>query len=174
MADTYEALFGADYPLNGPITYFEAYMFATTDAHMDEHVLFDDITKAIHGSILLVDKDGATTLLNNPTLDKRRAALTSFNGMLKSKPLDFPNAKKLSCVMIDLEDKSDLYVSKGYRDFLLQLTSIFMNWCQTNQRIGACVHHQEQKDRVPHLHLLYERAPRKHNEFQKHLVSLGF
>lgn len=172
MRGDWQVVYGADYPLNGVITYFEAYMFATTDKHMAEHRFLVDSVKALSGRCIVIDEKGFVHELDAPTLDERKGMLSLFNKAIKAKGLKFPDADPLSCVMIDLEDNNGYYVQSEYDDLLIELSDIFSKWCIDNKRVGACMHHQEQGQRYPHMHLLYERAPRKHNEFQDYLGNL--
>lgn len=157
--------FGADYPLSGIITNFESYMFSTTPKHYKEHNSFDE-------EIVLIDGNRDVLYFRMEDLEQRKRALKSFNEMLKNKYYDFDNPSHLSCLMIDFilpeAEWDDNEINEAYE----KIKNIFITWAQDNDRIAAMVQHFYQGNRYPHVHILYQRASRKHNEFQNFLNNL--
>lgn len=155
-------MIGQDYPLTGPITYFEAYMFVTTTKHINEHgVVYDGVVVDGNKGVL---PTGSFVVLQN-----RKNAVTLFNNALKSVLKNFPNANMVSCVLIDFDgDINDMQEVIKVTEMLKRL---FVEWCQVNNRVGACVPHLDQNKRAPHMHFLYTKVRGKSSEFQDYLMT---
>lgn len=80
-------------------------------------------------------------------------------------------SKRFSCLLVDLKDEFGQYIRFEYENAIHVLFDAFFAWCKANDRVGAVVEYLEQEKRLPHTHFLYERANRKHNEFQTWLIA---
>ena len=157
--------YGADYPLSGILNHFEAYMFLTTPKHYEEHDSFDE-------EIVLVDGNRDVLYFRMEDLEERKIALKTFNNMLKKKYSDFNSPSHVSCLMIEFMMPEDEWDDNEINESYEELKNILIMWAQNNDRIAAMTQHFYQGRRYPHVHILYQRAPRKHNEFQDYLSNL--
>ena len=153
-----------NYPLDGVITCFEAYMFSTTQEHISEHISFDE-------SIVIVDGNRSTNIISMNELNDRKNALTQFNKLAKQKIPSMPKSTGLSCCMIDFIDEDNVYDKTEINAAYGRLEELFIKWCHDNDRVGAMVQHFYQGNRVPHVHMLYQRGRGKHNEFQDYFSN---
>lgn len=150
--------------LNGTITYFEAYMFATTPKHIGGHTSFDE-------RLIIVDGDRSNHIIPMVELEERKKALTLFNKLAKEQIPSMPKPTGLSCCMIDLVDENNEYEEKELNSCYKELEDLFLQWSAENNRVGVMVQHFYQGDRYPHVHILYQRGRGKHNEFQNFLCE---
>lgn len=172
-----------DYPLSGVMTNFEVYMFVTKDRFIEEHRMLEG--GRLDGRIYVVD--GESRIVSNrqnsilgseagsfcveyPDVDRRSYLMRFFNAVGSRKGLGNPSSKRYSCAMVDLEDTLRMYRAADYVPSAHALCDVFLKWCLDNHRVGACVEHLEQGSRYPHVHFLYERGNRQHEEFQKWLA----
>lgn len=152
--------YGDDYPLNGVITAFEAYMFITTDKFIRQH---EDTFPC---SIIMVDGKSGRNEVKMQDLKDRKAALTAFNKMASARIPSIPKPTGLSCVLVDLTTESEDYQMPEMEEACTELSGMFARWCEENDRVGVIVPHMLQDGRWPHVHILYQRGRGKHNEFQ--------
>lgn len=155
---------GEDYPLDGNITFFEAYMFVTTDKFLTEH-------GDVENGVVVAGNTGCVSFGDWSDLGIRKKMLSLFNQNLKQVISNFPSPDKVSCTMIEFD--GDIGDMNAVMNTVQQLQDIFVQWCIAENRVGACVPHVYQLNRVPHVHLLYQRANGKHDEFQTYLMSLS-
>lgn len=159
---------GDDYPLNGIITHFEAYMFVTLPKHIAEH------RNPIPGELILVDGNRCTVTRAMDNLSVRKASLTNFNQLAKAQIPSIPKPNGLSCCMIDFmpDDESGQDCTEAqYQAVYLELRKAYLDFMATNNRVAAMVQHWAQGHRYPHVHILYQRKRGQHNEFQDWLRS---
>ena len=154
---------GEDYPLTGTITNFESYMFATKDKFISEHTSFNE-------EIVIVDGNRSTECVSMNELSDRKKALSKFNALAKEQELDI-SSKHYSCIMIDFVIEDDAFNEKAFNKSYKQLKKYFINWTTENNRVAVMVQHFYQGERWPHVHILLQRKPRKHNEFQDFLIK---
>ncbi len=151
-----------DYPLNGSITGFEAYMFVTTPKFISQH-------KAIDQGIVIDGVKGAFPPIDWSETAERKTMLTKFNNTLKEHITNFPKPTQVACAMIDFETNGA--GSKEIKDAANDLMDIFKTWCIDNNRAGACVLHSKQAGRPLHAHLLYNKKRGEHDVFQRYLLN---
>lgn len=154
----------SDYPLSGVVTYFEAYMFVTTQKHIAEHTL------PLQGELILVDGNRGVTVTPMADPNDRSASLTAFNRMAKAKIPSMPKPSGLSCCLIDFigdDDCSDADYDSAYAE----LKDKFIKFMTDNDRVAAMTQHWPQGRRYPHVHILYQRKRGKHDEFQNWLCG---
>ena len=155
-------IIGQDYPLTGPITYFEAYMFVTTAKYINEHGV-------VYNGTVVDGSNGVIPTGSFVILQNRKDAVTLFNNALKPVLKNFPNANMVSCVLIDfdgdIDDMQEVMKVTGL------LERLFVGWCRANNRVGACVPHLDQDNRAPHMHFLYTKVRGKSSEFQDYLMT---
>ena len=152
---------GDDFELSGAITYFESYMLYTTDKHVEKFNKFDNEVVIYNGREVYAD--------SMETLEKRKSYLTKFNQIAKeklSKPL---NPKSYSCILVEITDDKNIYNEEEINLAYSQIRDILVDFCDKYNRIALLTQHFNQKNRVPHIHILVEREKRKHNEFQDFL-----
>lgn len=154
---------GADYPLNGVITNFEAYMFITVQKFIINH-------HKIEGEITTVMHDGFVHIESMSNLNDRKAALTAFNETASVHIPSLPKSTGLSCCMIEF-DIDGVIDDDDVNELYMEIRQTFIDWLVENNRVGVMVQHFYQKNRPPHLHILYERRNRKHDEFQTYLLD---
>ena len=152
---------GKDYPLSGVITNFEAYMFITVQKFIIDH-------HKIEGEITTVMHDGSVHIESMSNLNDRKAALTAFNKTASAYIPSFPKPNNLSCCIIEFEIDG---VTDDVNELYMGIRQTFIDWLVENNRVGVMVQHFYQKNRSPHLHILYERGNRKHDEFQTYLLD---
>lgn len=160
---TIELVMGNDYPLDGSITGFEAYMFITTPKFISEHSNVTD-------GVVIDGAKGVVSEKGWDNLDTRKKMLTLFNNKLKTRITNFPKGAMVSCLLIDLDITEDT-TDEEINEHIEIITNAFIEWCTENDRAGACVPHLYQGNRLPHLHFLYNRGRGKHDEFQKYLYA---
>ena len=141
-------LLNNDYPLKGNLNYFEAYMFATTERHYNKHYI-------MKGNIHLFDgtKD-EEKIFSMVELDNRKKALKEFNVSNKE----------------DFEDEDNNYNIDEVDEIYKLILSEYSKFLKENKRKGALVPHFFQHDRIPHLHLIYQKQ--ESNEFVNHLYKV--
>lgn len=174
-------MFGDDYPMSDSMTYFEGYMFVTTQKYIDEHRLLNG---RLDGRIYVTDGNmkvvpyvrGITpgtgsVRIKDAVLDVRKDLVRYFNAIGKAKGLKSPSSERFSCLLVDLKDASGKYLRANYENAMHVLCNAFLAWCLENHRVGAAVEHLEQGTRLPHTHFLYERGKDKYNEFQQWLLD---
>lgn len=160
---------GADYKLDGNVTYFEAYMFMTTPKHIKEHY------QPMEGESVIVN--GNKQIVMNPLydLDIRKQSLDMFNNWVKSRIATFPAPDGLSCCMIDFMP-SDEYgpdcTMQEYQMGYERLKKLYMKFMVTHNRVAAMVQHWCQGRRYPHVHILYEKDGTLDSEFQSWLSKM--
>ena len=164
MADIYIDI-GDDYPLKGVVTNFEAYMFATKDKFIQEHTSFDE-------EIILVDGNRSVQVFSMKSQSDRLNALTVFNKLAKLQISTMPSANGLSCVLIDLSMDEDDWDFDEIQMVYNELKDVFIQWMKQNNRVAVMVQHFYQGKRYPHVHILYQKAFRKHNEFKDYLNQI--
>lgn len=154
--------------LTNPITGFEAYMFASTDYQAQKHDAFE--------SYAYVIEDGDVTSFDFTNQALRKKGLTTFNkagvnvGIQKGNS-SVPNASRLSCMIVYIEDPDGLYRPKDVRHHYDILAKALTRFCKENHRIACIVPHLHQGQNMPHAHILVQRARGKHNEFQEWLIA---
>lgn len=157
--------FGADYPLSGAITNFEAYMFSTTPKHIAEHASFDE-------EMVLINKDMDMEIIAMDDLAERKRGLTQFNNWLKAQVSSFPKPTGVSCLLIDFMMPESSWSDDKINQAYAELKSEFISWMVNNNRVAAMVQHFYQGKRYPHVHILYQRTRGAHDEFQRYLASV--
>ena len=155
-------LLNNDYPLKGNLNYFEAYMFATTERHYNKHYI-------MKGNIHLFDgtKD-EEKIFSMVELDNRKKALKEFNVSNKEDFEDNFSPEHYSVVLIDFEDED--YNIDEVDEIYKLILSEYSKFLKENKRKGALVPHFFQHDRIPHLHLIYQKQ--ESNEFVNHLYKV--
>lgn len=156
--------FAEDYQLNGIITNFESYMFATTEKFIKEHTCFDE-------EIVIIDDTNAVHTISMTDLRDRKTALTHFNSLAKSRIPSIPKPDGLSCCMVDIIDDTGRYLENEVQDGYKVLKDMFIKWMTANNRVAVMVQHFYQGRRVPHVHILYQREKGKHSEFQRYCLG---
>ena len=157
-------LLNNDYPLKGNLNYFEAYMFATTERHYNKHYI-------MKGNIHLFDgtKD-EEKIFSMVELDNRKKALKEFNVSNKEDFEDNFSPEHYSVVLIDFEDEDNNYNIDEVDEIYKLIFSEYSKFLKENKRKGALVHHFFQHDRIPNLHLIYQKQ--ESNEFVNHLYKV--
>lgn len=149
----------ADYPLNGPsIGGFEAYVFILADKFIQEHTAFD-------GEMILVDGKKGTVAYPMSLFTTRMEIKEEFDRLMLSKLHSFPRPDNVSCVMIDIEDNASIYDEYDIEDVYQELRTKFVNWMTSHDRVAVMVQHFYQGQRLPHVHILYEKG-QVDSEFQ--------
>ena len=139
-----------DYPLEGSILNFEAYMFATTPSHISEHTSFD-------GQIVIIDGNRHINVMPMAEKDDRKKAMVLFNEYAEKKIPSLPKPKGLACCLIDFMDDQKVYNMSEIWYVYKRLRSVFVSWMNDNDRVAAMVQHFYQGTRVPHVHILYQK-----------------
>lgn len=155
---------GNDYPLKNIITFFEAYMFITKPKFIAEH--FQPVT----GESVIVDGNRNVITESLELLSVRKSNLSLFNSLAKAQIPSMPSPKGLSCCMIEFIADGENYIadcSAVYSDF----KKTFIDFMEAHDKVAVMVQHWGQYQRYPHVHILYQRTPRKHEEFQKWFCS---
>lgn len=157
-------LLNNDYPLKGNLNYFEAYMFATTERHYNKHYI-------MKGNIHLFDgtKD-EEKIFSMVGLDNRKKALKEFNDSNKEDFEDNFSPEHYSVVLIDFEDEDNNYNIDEVDEIYKLILSEYSKFLKENKRKGALVPHFFQHDRIPHLHIIYQKQ--ESNEFVNHLYKV--
>lgn len=153
---------GNDYPLNGVITAFEAYMFITKPKFIVEHF------QPVMGELVIVDGNRQVFVKQLERLSVRKSSLELFNRLAKAQIPSIPDPDGLSCCMIDFvldEDCCMADCNAAYREF----KKVFIDFMKTQNKVAVMVQHWMQYHRYPHVHILYQRDPGKHEEFQEWL-----
>ena len=153
-----------DYDLSGPVTYFEAYMFATKDKFIVEHDIID-------GDAIVVGHDKHVDRFHMDMLSERKGALKEFNKQAIDVIEGFPDASGLSCFIVYFDADKDGVTSADVRYTYLKFCEKFMDWASENGRVGCVSPHLFQINQMPHAHVLYERMPGNHDEFQNFLIK---
>ena len=156
--------FADDYQLDGIITGFENYMFATTEKFIGEHTSFDE-------EIVIVDNSNAVHTIPMADLKDRKMALAHFNGFAKHRIPSMPKPDGLSCCMVDILDDTNKYAEEDIKESYGILKDMFIKWMTENNRVAVMVQHFYQGERVPHVHILYQRENGRHSEFQKYCLD---
>lgn len=156
--------FADDYQLNGVVTGFENYMFATTEKFIDQHTSFDE-------EIVIVDNSNAVHIISMADLKDRKMALAHFNDFAKHRIPSMPKPDGLSCCMVDILDDTNKYAKEDVQESYEALKDMFTKWMTENNRVAVMVQHFYQGERVPHVHILYQRENGRHSEFQKHCLD---
>lgn len=159
---------GDDYPLSGCVTYFEPYMFVTSDKWISEH-------DGVYDGIVVNGSQGIVSVNDWSDVSTRKQMVTKFNSCLKS-VIDFPKTNMMSCVLIDIITPDDVVYDDNVMTQLIEivdeLKDIFADWCIRENRVGALVPHVWQDNRYVHVHILYNRKRGEHEEFQNYLRHL--
>lgn len=157
-------LLNNDYPLKGNLNYFEAYMFATTERHIAKHYI-------MKGNIHLFDgsKD-EEKFYSMDELETRKKALKEFNSSNKEDFEDNFSPDHYSIVLIDFDDEDDNYNIDEVDEISKLILSEYSKFLKENKRKGALVPHFFQHDRIPHLHLIYQKQ--ESNEFVNYLYKV--
>ena len=155
---------GDDYLLQGTITHFEAYMFATADKHIREHTSFDE-------ELVLVDGNRSNQIISMTNLNGRKLALAQFNNIAQRQIPSIPKPTDLSCCMVDFFDEKNIYDDMEIREAYAELKDMFLKWMRDNDRVAVMVQHFYQGTRVPHVHILYQRDKGKCSEFQTYCLE---
>lgn len=154
----------ADYPLNGPsIGGFEAYMFILADKFIQEHTSFD-------GEMILVDGKNGVAAYPMSLFITRMEVKDKFDELMYVKLHSFPRPDNVSCVMIDIEDNAGVYNEDDIEDVYQELRTKFVNWMISHDRVAVMVQHFYQGQRLPHVHILYEKG-QVDSEFQHWLLK---
>lgn len=153
--------------LGRTINIFEAYLFATTESKINQHVDFENC------KMYLVDGNRSVQAYPMQDIPLRKQVLKDFNKLLSgAEENNCVNGKHLSCILVELDDETERWNETDVQESVDAVSSVAINWMQENNRIGIIVQHLHQKDRVPHLHILHQRAPRKYNELRTFLQNL--
>ena len=75
-----------------------------------------------------------------------------------------------SVVLIDFEDEDNNYNIDEVDEIYKLILSEYSKFLKENKRKGALVPHFFQHDRIPHLHLIYQKQ--ESNEFVNHLYKV--
>lgn len=159
--------YAGDYPITD-IGGFESYLFIISPKFIAEHGVLDN------SIVMVVDGKGSRYNYSMKDLSTRKSALEFLNNAAVARGLDLSDEDCFSVVMMDFvsdDDKElDYYdVLQPYDD----LSNIFRRWCVDNDRLGVMAQHFSQKDRTPHVHIMYERKDKSlQSEFQDYLDSL--
>lgn len=153
-----------DCPLNETIPHFENDMFAVTDKFIKEHSSFNE-------ELVIVNGRWANKIVTMIDLDHRRKALDEFNGFAKQHITSFPKPDGFSCCLIDFMDDENIYAEADIKKCYSLLVNAFLDWMKENERVAVMVPHFYQGERIPHVHILYQRDMDKHNEFQTYLLN---
>lgn len=156
-----DVIIAPDYPLNGDITHFEAYMFSTTERHMAAQTFHKE-------EIIIVEGKGKASRYSMEQLDNRRKAKRIFNKCAKERIEGFPLPDNIGCCLIDFSDDEPFDESE-YKHLRAEIAI----WAMENDRVLALAPHFGQANRPPHLHILYQRAQGKHDELQDYLLAQG-
>lgn len=158
-----EIALAPDYELNGSITNFEAYMFATTDKHISKHFDFDE-------EIVIVNGNRSIQTIKMNELSDRKSAITLFNKLAKAKIPSIPKPNGLACICIDFVNKHDCDDDE-FNEPYAEIKDAFIKFMQDNDRVAVMVQHFYQNERYPHVHILHERHRGEHNIFQEYLIT---
>lgn len=162
--ENWEIMFGQeDYRLCS-VKGFEPYFFITTAKWENEH---DDYA----GDMIVVDETGTITMFPSRTREDRSSARKAFNHAVSSFTPIEQAEDFISCSMMEFEDHNHQYNEQASLDIYKRIADCFAGWCKENSRVGAIVPHLYQGMRLPHLHLMYQRAEGKHHEFQDYFAD---
>ena len=103
-------------------------------------------------------------------LDNRKKALKEFNDSNKEDFEDNFSPEHYSVVLIDFEDEDNNYNIDEVDEIYKLILSEYSKFLKENKRKGALVPHFFQHDRIPHLHLIYQKQ--ESNEFVNHLYKV--
>ena len=171
-----------DYPINGVISFFESYMFITTDKWIKQH------PDKIGGEISLIH-NGKEKIIKMEKLEDRKNALHEFNNNLKEKYNgNIPEGQELGIFEITFDDWNSKMpdVNTGFSyDFFAgayfaynNIKNIIINWSKRNNRTIAMAWHLFQTKtgnlvRIPHVHVIYSKENPKleHNTLPNYINS---
>ncbi len=155
----------SDYPLDGYLNHFEAYMFATTEKHYTKHYDF--------GEMLIIDED-SYEYLSMKDLKIRKKSLTKFNQTLKSKlKISDLKSNNVKIAMIDITDETNLFDENECNQLWKKLSSCFIEFCKKTNHVGVMVQHFYQNGRPPHIHYMIDKVKysKNYDEFQNYLIN---
>ena len=104
-------------------------------------------------------------------LETRKKALKEFNSSNNKKILKITSPlTHYSIVLIDFDDEDDNYNIDEVDEIYKLILSEYSKFLKENKRKGALVPHFFQHDRIPHLHLIYQKQ--ESNEFVNYLYKV--
>ena len=155
---------GEDYPLFGALTSFEAYMLATTEKQIEKQASLE-LCEAV-----VVNGKEWVKRFSLDELKDRKNVLSLFNATVKEKKIALaPN--NFSCFLIDITTNDNTISIEEAETAYNEIIEHSIEWLKENDRVALVAQHFYQYNRVPHIHFLYERKKRKHNELQEYLTK---
>jgi len=168
---------GSDYPMKGNSGYgpgipgFAKYFFISSDKWKRDHSSMDgDVWFVGNGKIYKYSED--------MTVQKRKKAMDEISGFFGERGLDFYKSdKEFGCFMIDFtfgdvaeEDEDDF--NACFESLYLAVVALLVGWAKQNDRLMAVSTHFFQKQRWPHIHILYEKYEGEDSYPQRHLMQV--
>lgn len=177
-----------DQHIRGTIAGFESYLFVTSDKYIRMHRMHtgDGITyldgrayvsdgvsdMTVNPPAYQMEGSSGSFCMKRPALSARKDILSFFNRLCMEKGMGDLSSSRFACTMVEIKDKEKHYVREQYKWAADDVCETFMEWCRKEERIGVCVEHLEETDRLPHVHFLYERRGNERNRLQIHLMGL--
>lgn len=165
---------GEDYPLSKSITAFESYMFITTPKWIAEH---DYLDAQMYISLF---KSDAIQNENCTSPDRRKAMEKEANLLMKEYGISpVSNGNKLGCFIGDFvfsdpypdnQHKFDIYL-KNLNTLYTDLEFAILDYTRKNDSFAVMVSHFFQDNRYPHVHVLYQKPPKKRNDLQNFIID---
>lgn len=170
---------GDDYRIENVITFFESYMFVTTDKWIKQH------KNPIEGEITIVDKDGKEKISPMEDLNLRKELLTKFNKSFKTKNPKFPSSFNTGVFVLEFINPNDVYFNspiwkQAYINKYIFIRDTLINWAKEEEQVIAIVTHFEQYKNIdgkmyfrpPHIHVIYTKENSKQKDLaQKYLFK---
>lgn len=174
-----------DCKLTGAIMDFEAYLFATKEKFYTQHTSFDEEAYIIDGTmdknmfdLPVNENDDSVRKINIPMthLEARQIGCKTFNHIVKSTfGNDLSEAAKgenYISIIIDIVDDSGNYKKEDVQRMYDIIVKFFNAFLYETCKVGVIVPHFYQKDRCPHVHLLYNRVDKKSEDFNAYMDKL--
>lgn len=153
---------------------FEKYpLYSQEEKGLDAEVIAKFYNPYGHGTLLITEgekQEDGEKIYSMDELETRKTALKEFNSSNKEDFEDNFSPEHYSIVLIDFEDEEDIYNIDEIDETYHLILNEFNKFLKKNKRKGALVPHFFQHDRVPHLHLIYQKQ--ESNEFVNHLYKV--